>query len=520
MHDRTHAADNVAQAPRNTIRLHSADNVVVAREALGAGVPIEGEGMTAAVLIPAGHKIATAAIAAGEPVRKYDQIIGFARIPIAPGEHVHVHNVEMREFERDYAPGADRRVTRSVTGAQQAGFAGFVRASGKVGTRNYVGILTSVNCSATVARAIAKAFEAPEALAAWPNVDGVVAFPHGTGCGMVTGSDGYAILQRVLRGYSQHANFGGVLLIGLGCEVVQVGGLLEHGMPEPGPGLHTMTIQDAGGTRRAIDEGIARVRAMLEEANRVSRQQVPASHLMLALQCGGSDGYSGITANPALGAAVDLLVQHGGTAILSETPEIYGAEHLLVRRANSPEAARKLLARIEWWRDYTRRNGAEMNNNPAPGNKAGGLTTILEKALGSAAKGGTTNLIDVYEYAEPVTSRGFVFMDSPGFDPASATGQVASGANILCFTTGRGSVFGCKPTPSIKLATNSSVYARMRDDMDVNCGAIADGNASVAGMGEQIFRLILDVASGRRTKSEDLGFGENEFVPWQVGAVL
>ncbi len=517
MHDRP-AVETPMTA--KTIRLHAADNVVVAREALEAGEALASEGITASTQIPAGHKIASAAIAPGAPIRKYDQIIGFAAAPIAAGDHVHVHNVEMREFERDYAPGAAARATRFVTPAGQARFAGYVRENGTVGTRNYVGILTSVNCSATVARAIAKAFEAPEVLAAYPNVDGVVAFPHGTGCGMATAGEGFAILQRVLRGYAQHANFGGVLLIGLGCEVAQVGGVLAGGGLEQGPRLHGMTIQDSGGTRRAIEEGIARVHAMLEQANRVARQNVPASHLLLALQCGGSDGYSGITANPALGAAADILVRHGGTAILSETPEIYGAEHLLVQRASSPEVARKLLARIDWWRDYTLRNGAEMNNNPAPGNKAGGLTTILEKALGSAAKGGTTNLVDVYEYAEPVTARGFVFMDSPGFDPASATGQVAGGANILCFTTGRGSVFGCKPTPSIKLATNSSVYARMQDDMDINCGEIADGNSSVAEMGERIFRLILDVASGRRTKSEELGFGENEFVPWQVGAVL
>lgn len=506
--------------PGNSIRLHPSDNVVVARGSIAAGSVVEGEGVIAVEPIASGHKIATLPIAPGEAVRKYDQIIGFASTAIAPGEHVHTHNLELREFERTYAPGADARPTRFASPAEQARFAGYVREDGRVGTRNYIGILTSVNCSATVARAIAKVFEGPDALADYPNVDGVVAFSHGTGCGMTKNGDGFAILQRVLNGYAVHPNFAGVLLIGLGCEVAQVGEIVERSRLSPGPRLRPMTIQECGGTKRAIETGIATVREMLAAANRDVRTIVPASHLVLALQCGGSDGYSGITANPALGAAADLLVRHGGTAILSETPEIYGAEHLLVRRAASPAAAQKLLARLSWWREYTLRNGAEMNNNPAPGNKAGGLTTILEKALGSAAKGGTTNLVDVYEYAEPITARGFVFMDSPGFDPASATGQVASGANVLCFTTGRGSVFGCKPTPSIKLATNSAVFASMQDDMDINCGEIADGAATVPGMGESIFRVILEVASGRKTKSEELGFGENEFVPWQVGAVL
>jgi altronate hydrolase len=287
-----------------------------------------------------------------------------------------------------------------------------------------------------------------------------------------------------------------------------------------GPQLATMTIQETGGTKKTVERGIAQIREMLPEANRVKREPVPASHITVGLQCGGSDGYSGITANPALGAASDLLVRNGGTVILSETPESYGAEHLLTRRAVSREVGEKLLARMKWWDDYTKRNGGDMDNNPSPGNKAGGITTILEKSLGAAAKAGSTNLVDVVRYAERVTGKGFVFMDTPGYDPVSATGQVAGGANIICFTTGRGSVFGCVPSPSIKLATNSPMYERMSDDMDVNCGTIAEGTETVDQVGKRIFDLILATASGQPTKSEALGFGEAEFAPWQLGAVM
>jgi altronate hydrolase len=401
----------------------------------------------------------------------------------------------------------------------RATFEGFRRANGRAGTRNYIGILTSVNCSASVARFMAEAFNRSEILADYPSVDGVVSFVHGTGCGMAAGGEGFDILKRTQWGYASNPNLAGVLLVGLGCEVFQIGRMKELYNIQESDAFQTMTIQDTGGTRKTIEEGVARIKTMLPFANSVRRETLPASELVLALQCGGSDGYSGITANPALGAAADLLVKHGGTAILSETPEIYGAEHLLTRRAATREIGEKLVERIKWWEEYTARNRGEMNNNPSPGNKAGGLTTILEKSLGAAAKGGTTTLTAVYEYAEPVRAKGFVFMDTPGYDPVSATGQVAGGANILCFTTGRGSAYGCKPTPSIKLATNSETYRRMVEDMDINCGDILDG-VTIEDKGREIFDLMLKVASGQKTKSEMLGYGDNEFVPWQVGAVM
>ena len=504
-----------------TIRLHPADDVVIARVQLVSGTLLAEENVTVAGLVPPGHKIATRTLRAGEPVRRYNQIIGFASRGIAAGEHVHLNNLAMGAFDRDYAFGADVKPTQYID--PPAMFQGIVRrggpGDGRVATRNYIGILSTVNCSATVVRGIADAFRG-DALAAYPNIDGVVALTHGSGCGMDTQGDGMKLLRRTLGGYARHANFAGVLVVGLGCEANQISSLLGAEQLAEGPLLRTFSIQDTGGTAKTIAHGVGIVREMLPQANDVRRQPVPASHLVVGLQCGGSDGYSGITANPALGAAVDLLVRHGGTAILSETPEIYGAEHLLTRRAVTRTVGEKLIARIRWWEDYTRRENGEMNNNPSPGNKAGGLTTILEKSLGAVAKGGTTNLVDVYEYAEPVTATGFVYMDTPGYDPVSATGQVAGGANMIVFTTGRGSAYGCAPSPSLKLATNTALWMRQEEDIDLNCGAIADGVASVDEVGARLFALMLETASGVRSKSERHGYGQSEFVPWYLGAVM
>jgi altronate hydrolase len=500
-----------------TIRLHPADDVVIARQQLVSGTVLLDEKVTISGLIPPGHKVATRAIAVGDPVKRYNQIIGFAKRPIGAGEHVHLHNLAMGEFTRDYAIGADAKPTQFADPAET--FMGIVRPDGRVATRNYIGILSTVNCSATVSHGIADAFKG-EALAQFPNVDGVVALTHGSGCGMDVQGESMQVLRRTLGGYARHANFAGVLIVGLGCEANQINALLGAEGLQEGPLLHTFSIQDTGGTGKSIAKGVAMIREMLPHANQVTRERVAASHLVLGLQCGGSDGYSGITANPALGAAVDRLVRHGGTAILSETPEIYGAEHLLTRRAVSKDVADKLISRIKWWEEYTARNKGEMNNNPSPGNKAGGLTTILEKSLGAVAKGGTTNLVAVYEYAEPVTARGFVYMDTPGYDPVSATGQVAGGANMICFTTGRGSAYGCAPSPSLKLATNTALWNRQEEDVDINCGEIVDGTASVDEIGERFFRMILDTASGQKSKSELHGYGQNEFVPWYLGAVM
>jgi altronate hydrolase len=504
------------QAADLSIRLHPQDDVVIARVEIPTGTLLAKEKVSAVVTIPAGHKIAVRDIAQGAPVRRYNQIIGFATRAIKAGEHVHVHNIAMGEFQRDYAFCQDRKDTQYIEPAET--FLGIRRSDGRVATRNYIGILTSVNCSATVARMIADHFK--NRLEDYPNVDGVVALTHKTGCGMASEGEGMEVLRRTMAGYARHPNFFATQVVGLGCEANQVNNLLSTQSLKRHERLHVYTIQEKGGTAKAVREGIARIREVLPEANKVKREPLPASHLMLGLQCGGSDGYSGISANPALGAAVDLLVRHGGTAILSETPEIYGAEHLLTRRGLSHEVGEKLIRRIKWWEDYTARNRMEMNNNPSPGNKAGGLSTILEKSLGAVAKGGTTNLVDVYEYAEPVTARGFVYMDTPGYDPVSATGQVAGGANMICFTTGRGSAYGCKPAPSLKLATNTPLFVHQEEDMDFNCGTVIDGNETIAQAGERFFRLILETASGRKTKSEEFGYGDDEFAPWTIGATM
>ena len=504
------------------IRLHANDDVLIARTQLVGGTLVENVAVKG--LIPPGHKVAMRAIAQGQSVRRYNQIIGFASRDIAPGEHVHTHNLDMGpnkgDFERDYAFGAD---TKAPPARQQATFMGYKRSDGRVATRNYIGILSSVNCSATAARAIADHFSRqtnPSALAAFPNVDDVVALTHGTGCGMATDGLGMNILERTLAGYARHANFCGVLVVGLGCEANQLNTWLANSQLADAEALQTFNIQDTGGTRKTVEKGIALVQQMLVKANQAKREPCSAEHITIGLQCGGSDGYSGISANPALGVAVDILVAHGGTAILSETPEIYGAEHLLTRRAVSREVGEKLVSRIKWWEQYTALNGGEMNNNPSPGNKAGGLTTILEKSLGAVAKGGTSNLEAVYEYSEPVTAKGFVYMDTPGYDPVSATGQVAGGANMICFTTGRGSAYGCAPAPSLKLSTNTALWNKQQDDMDINCGEIVDGTSDIQAMGQRIFQMVLDAASGKATKSEQHGYGQSEFVPWQIGAVM
>ncbi len=497
------------------VRLDRTDSVVVTTRHLEAGSMVED--VTTNARIPSGHKVATRNLALGDPVRKYAQIIGYATQPIEPGDHVHTHNVEFRNTSVNYEFATDHRPTKPANSVDT--FMGYHRDSGRVGTRNYIAVLTTVNCSATAARMIANHFT-PDKLAEFPNVDGVVAFVHGTGCGMADSGDGFEALQRVMWGFAKHPNHAAVLMVGLGCEMNQIDWLLDAYGLKQSPTFQTMNIQNVAGLRRTVEMGINKIKKMLPIANEARRSEAPASELMVALQCGGSDAWSGVTANPALGHACDLLVAQGGTGVLAETPEIYGAEHLLTRRALSRTTGEKLIGLIDWWQDYTARNHGSMDNNPSPGNKQGGLTTILEKSLGAAAKGGTTPLTGVFKYAEPITAKGFTFMDSPGYDPASVTGQIAAGCNLVCFTTGRGSAFGSKPAPTLKIATNSELAARMPEDMDVDAGDILTKGASVEEKGQEIYRRLLQVASGARTKSEAQGLGDYEFVPWQIGAVM
>ncbi|MGZ4273670.1 MAG: UxaA family hydrolase [Solirubrobacteraceae bacterium] len=515
------------------LQLHPGDPVALARRELEAGTELESgdRHVTLRDTVPHGHKLALTDIAAGDKVLKYGQPIGIATQAIAAGEHVHEHN--LRSLSREGIPvpaqagagaassPAGDRVPAAAAAApgDVPTFDGIVRPDGHVGTRNYVAVVSSVNCSATVVKRIAAAFAAPGALDDHPGVDGVIAVTHGSGCGLSRDGEGLEVLRRTLSGYARHPNVAAVVVVGLGCEVNQINALIDQfELPETTP-LRRLVIQELGGSVATMRQGMEQVHELLPLAA-APRRPVPASALMLGLNCGGSDGWSGVTANPVLGVAVDRLVAAGGTAILGETPEIHGAEHLLTSRAASPEVARQLMERIEWWEAYTAAEGGNMDNNPSPGNRAGGVTTIEEKSLGAVAKGGSTPLQAVYRYAEPVTATGLVFMDTPGYDPVSVTGIVAGGANLVCFTTGRGSVFGCKPAPSLKLATTTQLYERMPDDMDVNCGTVLDGEATVSELGDALFGEILATASGRRTKSEELDFGDEEFRPWQLGAVM
>ncbi|VXC44881.1 UxaA family hydrolase [Sphingomonas sp. AX6] len=490
------------------------DPVAIALDALAPG-DTAGD-VTVRDAIPAGHKIAVRGIAAGEPVRKFGHVIGRATRAIGAGEHVHVHNLAFEP--QATAQGIARDVPPALP-PRDAWFDGYLRDDGRVGTRNFIGILTSVNCSASVARAVERHFT-PERLSPFANVDGVAAFTHQSGCGLAHDGQGIANLRRTIAGYARHPNFAGIVLIGLGCEVNQVDPLLSEAGLTPSDSLRVVGIQDTGGTRAAIAAGIAAVEAMLPLANAERRSRMSAAHLTIGMQCGGSDGYSALTANPALGRAADRLVAAGGRVVLSETPEIFGAEDLLLARATNGEVAEKLTERIDWWQDYASQHGADLNNNPSPGNIAGGITTILEKSLGAVAKAGLSPLNAVIDYAAPITAPGLTFMDSPGYDPASATGQIAGGANLVVFTTGRGSVFGSKPAPTIKIASNSALAAHMAEDIDLDCGRLLLGEVTLDQLGDEMFKLILRIASGTPSASEQSGLGGEEFVPWVPGAMF
>jgi altronate hydrolase len=505
------------------LRLHpTADNVAVVKQPLQAGtILVDGQAeIPIRQFVGDGHKVALAPIAAGEPVRRYGQIIGFATQDIALGDHVHTHNLGVQDFAREYVFSVDVEPVEIVPADQRRTFMGYQRGDGRVGTRNYIGVISTVNCSAHTVREIAHHFT-PERLTAYPNVDGVIALAHLAGCAVQIGGADYEVLQRTLAGMAQHVNIGAYIIVGLGCEANQIADLVNNyrlnGHSDMAP--PSLTIQGEGGIRKTVEAGIAAVARLLPQVNAVQRTPQPISELMLALQCGGSDSWSGITANPLVGVVSDALVRQGGTVVLAETPEIYGAEHMLTRRAVNQAVGDKLIAKVRWWEDFSERLGVQIDNNPSPGNKLGGLTTIYEKSLGAVAKGGSTPLTGVYDYAEPVTARGFTFMDSPGYDPVAVTGQVAGGSNLVLFTTGRGSAFGFKPAPSIKIATNSSMYHHMVEDMDFNAGQILEGQ-SMQAAADELLDLVIAVASGQPSKSEAQGVGEAEFNPWNLGGIL
>ncbi len=498
------------------IRLDPLDNVVVARMEVPAGTEVPTEGVSTQQAVPSGHKMATRLIRKGEAVLKYNTVIGFAAEDLPPGTWLHSHNIAFGELDKDYRFGLDYKPTAYVAPEQRATFQGIVREDGRVATRNYLGVFIVGHTGATIARKIANAFT-DEILADYPHVDGVVPYIHQQGSGMERSGEPMALLRRTLAGYITHPNTAGALVIGFEQDHNRLDDFLASCGLQEGPMLRTLRVQQAGGTRRAVDAGIAQIRAMLPQADTARRQPVSAEHIMVGLQCGGSDGFSGLSANPALGAAMEILIRHGGTAILSETSEIFGVEHTLTARAVTPEVGQKLVDRINWWLDYNEGRDTQINGRVSPGNNAGGLANVIEKSLGGAKKGGNAPLMEVYRYAEPVTQHGLVFMDTPGYDPVSATGQIAGGANMVCFTTGRGSCFGSVPAPTMKLASNTPMYERMTADMDINCGLVIDGDATIPEMGRRIFDQLLRHASGEPTRSEAIGVGENEFVPWPLG---
>lgn len=534
------------------IRLHPDDDVAIAKVSLAPDAtlvePSHDRSLRLSRLIPSGHKFAIREVKQGRPVRRYGQVIGFATRDIVVGDHVHVHNLAVAavsrdsaslqtKFEQDYAFGVDVRPVALVPEVERRQFMGYRRADGRVGTRNYIAVIGTVNCSAHTVRRIAHHFTA-ELLAGFPNVDGVIAIAHGFGCATRVGGEDYMLLQRTLAGIAAHPNVGGYVLVGLGCEVNQISALVEnyHLAAKEAPALRhvghhssiinqphlsppSLTIQDTGGVRKTIEAGIEMVKALLPVVNQYRREPAPISELVVALQCGGSDGWSGVTANPVLGMVSDEIVRQGGSVVLAETPEIYGAEHLLTRRAISREVGEKLIRKIHWWEQHAAKHGVEIDNNPSHGNKAGGLTTIYEKSLGAVAKAGTTPLVDVVDYAEPVTRRGFTFMDTPGYDPVGATGQVAGGCNLIVFTTGRGSCFGFKPAPSIKVVSNSATFERMEEDMDINAGKVLEG-VPMQAVADELLNYMIEVASGKPSKSEAQGIGEEEFQPWSLGGIL
>ncbi|MCG8643192.1 MAG: altronate dehydratase family protein [Desulfobacterales bacterium] len=506
------------QTPMVTIKIHPSDNVVVARINLTAKSPVNEHSVVCKEDIAAGHKLAISDIPKGTPVIKYGHPIGLAEKSIQTGEHVHVHNLSLDGLG-DVSPSSPKKgvFPKKINGNVQ--FNGFIRSNDQVGTRNYVGVLALSNCSASVTRQIARTI-IPEILEKYPHVDGVVPLCHSTGCGIAGDEDPVKSLRRTMAGYLNNPNFGGAVMVGLGCEYCRMQDILAEVPWRDDLLLENLIIQEEGGTKAAVTKAVKWIHSILPQVNRATRSPASVSHLSLGLQCGGSDGFSGITANPALGAAADILVSHGGTAVLGETPEINRAEYLLIRRARTTAVGDRLARKVKWWQKNTAKMGAKIDNNPSPGNKKGGLTNIAEKALGAISKGGCSQLNEVLDYGSPIHSKGLVFMDSPGYDPASVTGMVAGGVNMVCFTTGCGSVYGNRPVPVLKLASNSELYRKMTDDMDINCGVIADGDATIEQMGQIIFEKLVNIASGQKTKSELAGVGDDEFVPWYTGAML
>ena len=498
----------------NIIKLNEKDNIGIAPMNIPKNVDLN-IGIKTKTNVPYGHKISLVKIKTGEFILRYGQKIGVALVDIDAGEHVHSHNLSSTEFKRNYKNNFEKE--NYIKNKRDIFFKGYKRSNGSAGTRNYIGLISTVNCSATVVKKIADKVNNELRKNNFQNIDGAVSLKHSSGCGMNTTGYGMNVFNRTIEGFKVHPNFAKVYVIGLGCECAQIS---LYNKDQESRNVEYLNIQDEGGTKEIVKKVSDRIINQLKGINKIQRTNIAISELTVALQCGGSDSYSGVTANPALGFASDMLVDHGGSSILSETTEIYGAEHLLFERSINKKNIEKIKNQIDWWKEHLYKNGSSMDNNPSPGNKKGGLTTILEKSLGGVSKSGTRNMVDVLDYAERLKIKGFNFMNGPGYDPVSVTGQVASGANIICFTTGRGSCFGFKPTPSIKIATNTNMFNKLEEDMDINAGAIMDNEKTLEEVGNEIFDKIISVASGEKSKSEINDYGDDEFNPWIIDPTM
>ncbi len=494
------------------------DNVAVVKAQIVKGLRIALPGGNLLEIkddVPPGHRFAVREIAAGDYVCQYGQPIGTS-LGIEAGEWITHENMSndvpvIRDLPEDLHTPAPEYFPVEDRGT----FMGFRRADGRVGTRNFVLIVPTSMCASHEAAQISMMAEFLHyKREKYPNVDGVVAIPHNKGCGCQDGSN-LEIMLRVLANYADHPNVGGVILIDLGCEKTNLAKvekyLLKRELSFKKP-VAKIGIQEIGGTQAAIEKGLKIVEEMLPQVNEAKREEISVSELVLGVKCGSSDGFSGLSANPALGRAADLLVKSGGTVLITEVPEFCGAEHILANRAKDAETGRAIYRMIDWFKDYASKFGGVLNNNPSPGNIAGGLLNITIKSLGALAKSGTTRVEGVCEYAEAPKSKGLNLMQGPGYDQESTPALVAAGATVIVFTTGNGTTIGNAIAPVIKLASNNRIFKQMSRDIDVSAGNIIEGTETIDAVGERVFEHIQRVSSGEiLAKAEENKHREFQF---------
>lgn len=500
------------------IRIHANDNVAISVQALAAGsvVTFDGQPITVEQDVPAGHKVALTRIAAGQPVVKYGFAIGRALTDLQPGSWVHSDALQTQltgELSYRFAP----RAPRAVAEHSMPTFMGYRRRNGRVGTRNEIWIINTVGCVNHAAERIAKLaadrFAAQAGERFRGRIDGIHSFSHPYGCSQL--GDDLHNTQAALAGMLRHPNAGGVLVLGLGCENNQMSSLLAQAGDVDGDRLRFFNTQEV---IDEVEEGLAAIESLVAVMESDRREECPVSDLVLGMKCGGSDGFSGITANPLVGRIADRLTELEGSVLLTEVPEMFGAEQILMERAADERVFDDIVAMINGFKEYFTRHNQPIYENPSPGNKAGGLTTLEEKSLGAIQKGGQAMVTDVLRYGQPVRAPGLALLEAPGNDGVSSTAMVASGATILLFTTGRGTPLGF-PVPTVKISSNSEIAQRKPHWIDFNAGELLDGSADMSALSERLFAYILDVASGRvLTNNEKHGY--REIAIWKEGVTL